>query len=187
MQEIILKRAKQEPNKKLEELFLCCLKKLISSNNRDEPAVITTLSTLPGMAELESKQAYIDPISLYKAINSFKEIIGIRLKTELHELLKTCKRNWDKQWPSGQGERSLTLLAWSWLAAGGDLEIRNEALQATQGDSMTLAKAGLISLLPIDCKERELALGIFFERWKELPIVLDSWFNFMVGRKVEEY
>ena len=50
--------------------------------------------------------------------------------------------------------------------------------QVVDGNSMTLAKAALRALQPIDCKERELAMRNFYERWKDKPVILDSWFYF---------
>jgi aminopeptidase N len=68
-------------------------------------------------------------------------------------------------------------VAWSWLAAAGDAEAREQALKAVSGPSMTLARAALRALRPIDCPERDQALAAFHDRWQDKPVILDSWFS----------
>ena len=84
--------------------------------------------------------------------------------------------DWSKAWPAGQGGRSLTGLAWSWLAAAGDETARRQALEAVSGPSMTLARAALRSLQPLDVAERDQALDCFYQRWQDKPVILDAWF-----------
>ena len=43
---------------------------------------------------------------------------------------------------------------------------------------MTLAKAALNSFSRIDCPERQTISNIFFNKWKDNSVVLDSWFSF---------
>ena len=42
---------------------------------------------------------------------------------------------------------------------------------------MTLARAGLRALQPIDCDERDQALRSFHDRWQERPVIFDTWFS----------
>jgi len=43
---------------------------------------------------------------------------------------------------------------------------------------MTLAKAALNSFSRINCPERETISNIFYNKWKNNSVVLDSWFSF---------
>ena len=54
--------------------------------------------------------------------------------------------------------------------------MRSAALAAVGGPSMTLARAALRALQPLDCPEREHALRQFHDRWQEKPVIFDSWF-----------
>jgi aminopeptidase N len=79
-------------------------------------------------------------------------------------------------WPAGQGGRALTALAWRWLAAAGDETVQTEALAAVSGPSMTLARGALRALLPLESAQREQAMALFYDRWKDKPVILDAWF-----------
>ena len=41
---------------------------------------------------------------------------------------------------------------------------------------MTLARAALRALLPLDVSERDQALDRFYQRWQDKPVILDAWF-----------
>ena len=41
---------------------------------------------------------------------------------------------------------------------------------------MTLARAALRALLPQESAERDQALALFYDRWKDKPVILDAWF-----------
>ena len=43
---------------------------------------------------------------------------------------------------------------------------------------MTLSKAALNVFSRINCPEREIISNIFFNKWKNNPVVLDNWFFF---------
>ena len=41
---------------------------------------------------------------------------------------------------------------------------------------MTLARAALRALQPLDTPERDQALDCFYDRWQNKPVILDAWF-----------
>ena len=51
---------------------------------------------------------------------------------------------------------------------------------------MTLAKAALNSFSRIDCPERKIISNIFFNKWKNNSVVLDSWFSFNASIEIDE-
>ena len=51
---------------------------------------------------------------------------------------------------------------------------------------MTLAKAALNSFSRINCPERKIISNIFFNKWKNNSVVLDSWFSFNASIEVDE-
>jgi len=51
---------------------------------------------------------------------------------------------------------------------------------------MTLAKAALNTFCRIDCPERKIISNIFFNKWKNNSVVLDSWFSFNASIEIDE-
>jgi aminopeptidase N len=70
----------------------------------------------------------------------------------------------------------LTATVWAWRAAAGDGAAIAAAAAAVEGPSMTLARAGLRALQPLDHPAREQALAAFYARWQDKPVILDAWF-----------
>ena len=174
---LLLARAAATPEVELELRMLDALQQLLSDRGEQDPAVLATMLAFPGAAELESLQDEADPPSLERAACELREQLGSRLATRLRIRLDGVAARLDQSWPAGQGERQLTGLIWSWLAAAGDPKARAEAAEAVQGPSMTLARAGLRALQPIDCEERDQALRSFHDRWQDRPVIFDTWFS----------
>ena len=174
---LLLARAAGTPEVELESKMLDALQQLLSDSGEHDPAVLATLLAFPGPAELESLQIEADPPSLERAACELRECMGSRLADKLRCRLDGVASRLEQAWPAGQGERQLTGLIWSWLAAAGDSKARSDAAQAVQGPSMTLARAGLRALQPIDCDERDQALRFFHDRWQERPVIFDTWFS----------
>ncbi|WP_170953547.1 aminopeptidase N [Synechococcus sp. UW179A] len=174
---LILPRAAGTPQSELESRMLDALRQLLADSGEQDPAVLATLLAFPGPAELESLQSEADPPALERAACELREQLGSQLAPLLRFRLDGVASSLDQVWPAGQGERQLTGLIWSWLAAAGDSMARSDAAQAVQGPSMTLARAGLRALQPIDCIERDQALQSFHDRWQERPVIFDTWFS----------
>ena len=148
----------------------------ISSYEGDDGMGLVALLALPGMAELEALQSPVDPLALDQAFRDWTQEMGLQLQSSLRRLLDQARADWLLAWPAGQGGRALTALAWRWLAAAGDVTVQAEALAAVSGPSMTLARGALRALLPQESAEREQAMELFYERWKDKPVILDAWF-----------
>ncbi|MEB3170199.1 MAG: aminopeptidase N C-terminal domain-containing protein, partial [Synechococcaceae cyanobacterium] len=69
-----------------------------------------------------------------------------------------------------------TALIWSWQVAAGDVGAIAAARAAVEGRSMTLARAGLRALQCHPIAAREEAMAAFHARWRDRPVILDSWF-----------
>ena len=174
----LIARASDTPNFDLEGDLLHTFEYLIDNLAEQHPEYLSTLLTLPCMPELEQFQQPSNPIGLYSARIFLESLFAQKYAAKLKSLLVITTPSCSKAWPLGQGERKLMSLIWRWLNLGGDIQIREDLCQVVDGNSMTLAKAALRALQPIDCKERELAMRNFYERWKDKPVILDSWFYF---------
>ena len=174
--QVLLARASGEPDATVEVALIQALRQRLNAFDDGGGQDLAVLLALPGTAELEALQNPVDPPALYAARREWIAELGRQLADPLNQLLDVCRGEWPQAWPAGQGARSLTGLAWSWLAAAGDAEARNQALEAVSGPSMTLARAALRALQPLEVDERDLALDRFYQRWQDKPVILDAWF-----------
>ncbi len=177
MRKALLSRVLGKTMLSLERQLVLAFEYLISTLGEKDPGILATLLSIPGANELEDCLDVIDPIGLYTSMISFKTFLGKELRGPLHQLLINTNTYCVSQWPLGQGHRRIRALAWHWMALSRDCKVLKEAADAVLGDSMTLARAGLNALQPVDCEERDRALNTFYERWKNRPVILDSWFR----------
>ena len=175
--DVLLARASGQTDETTEDALVGALQQRIDGMAPGEESELASLLSMPGLAELESLQSPVDPPALFRAVLALRERLGSSLGQALTSLLTRSRLGWDAAWPEGQGQRQLTAVAWSWLAAAGDAMARQEALQAVSGPSMTLARAGLRALQPILCEERAKASKTFESRWQNKPVILDAWFS----------
>ena len=63
---------------------------------------------------------------------------------------------------------------------------KRKIVSFVDGNSMTLAKSALNVLADINCPERKEISDLFFERWKNNSVVLDSWLYFKASIKAED-
>ena len=174
--QVLLARADGQPDAAVEAALIEALRQRLSAYDGAGGQDLAVLLALPGTAELEALQNPVDPLALYMAQRDWIAELGRQLSDPLHKLLEVCRGDWSQAWPAGQGARSLTGLAWSWLAAAGDADARQQALAAVSGPSMTLARAALRALQPLEAVERDQALDLFYQRWQDKPVILDAWF-----------
>ena len=175
--DVLLARASGQTDATTEDALVGALQQRIDGMAPGEESELASLLSMPGLAELESLQSPVDPPALFRAVLALRERLGSSLGEALTSLLTRSRLGWDAAWPEGQGQRQLTAVAWSWLAAAGDAMARQEALEAVSGPSMTLARAGLRALQPILCEERAKASKTFESRWQTKPVILDAWFS----------
>jgi len=128
----------------------------------------------------------IDPLKLYKTIDELNHLFGTKLKKELYLKLQEIEKNLDKVWPEGKNERKLIETIWKLLLHSNDVGIKRKIILYVDSYSMTLAKAALNSFSRIDCPERQTISNIFFNKWKNNSVVLDSWFSFNASIEIDK-
>ncbi len=185
MKKVLLKRASKLPESQLEEKLAKAFDKLIEELGVEKPGILATLISIPGLSELESIQDQSDPLALYQAREYFKCFLGDKLSKSLLGLIKVNSSKILESWPEGQASRKATCLAWELLSLAGESSIRESALDAVRSDSMTLAKGGLNALHCVDCDERDMATQVFYDKWKDNPVILDSWFFYVASMPSE--
>ncbi len=171
----LIERAAGGPNEPLEAGLVAGFERILGDGLLSE-ANRSVLLDLPGLAELEDQAAEPDPPALFAAQLTLERRFGLELATPLEEVLPRCSPQWGLPWPQGVGDRMLTATVWAWRAAAGDGAAIAAAAAAVDGPSMTLARAGLRALQPLDHPAREQAMAAFYARWQDKPVILDAWF-----------
>ncbi len=182
MREIIKNRLCNKANYSLEERFISSLKESIKSLQINDPFFLSTLLTIPGFAELESLFDKVDPINIYRESLFFQVLIGNEIIQEFRIVAKNLIVNINHEWPMCKGERKLLGTIWSYLTLAGDRNVQKNCVESISHSSMTIARAALGALKPLDSPETEEASNLFYDIWKENPVVLDSWFAYEASR-----
>ncbi len=175
---IICKRINEKPDLYIENKLIKTLKSLISKNKNINLSLLSEILSIPTFSEMESEIDIINPIKIYKNIDELNYLFGTKLKEELLNKLNTIDKNINKIWPEGKDERKLIETIWRLLLHSKDEEIKSKIISYINTDSMTLSKATLNVFTRIECQERKLLSKMFFNRWKNNPVVLDNWFSF---------
>ncbi len=182
MREIIKNRLNKQINYSIEDSFIHAIKQSINCLKVSDPSFLATLLTIPGLSELESLCEKVDPINIYKESLQFQVSIAIKILENLRQLSLDVVENINQEWPMGRGERKILGTIWSYLALAGDSKVKRNCVDSIGNPSMTIAKAALEALKPLDCSETEEASNLFYKLWQNNPVVLDSWFAYEASR-----
>jgi len=182
MRKIIKNRINNMDNCALEDSFINAIKQSIKSLETKDPFFLATLLTFPGLPELESLFNNVDPINIYKTSLNFKVTVGMRILKDFKILSDHLLKNINQEWPMGKGERKLLGTIWSYLTLAGDIKVKRNCVDSINHSSMTIARAALEALKPIDSSETEEASNLFYSLWKDNLVVLDSWFAYEASR-----
>ncbi|WP_320664328.1 aminopeptidase N [Prochlorococcus sp. MIT 1223] len=174
---VLISRSLGAPCSKTEGWLTDLYRENISMFKETNKEFLAAILTVPKVDELEIFQEVVDPVRLYRSYIHMLKQIGENLSDELNNLLEKHLESASKIWPEGKAERKLMEIIWSFLVLNENQSIRTSCLESVKGNSMTLTRSALNALSPIDCLERDEALNIFYERWKENPVVLDTWFT----------
>ncbi len=183
-EKIICKRIYEEPDINIENRFIATLKSIIRNNKSINLSLLSEILSIPTFSEIESEIKKIDPLKIYKTIDELNYLFGSKLKEELLNKLREIEKNITKIWPEGRDERKLIETIWGLLLHSKDEVIKSEIISYVDSNSMTLSKAALNVFTRINCPERELISNIFFNKWKNNPVVLDNWFFFKASIEI---
>ena len=180
--EIIKSRINKQSNHSLEDTLIDAIKHSIKTLESKDPFFLSTILTLPGLSELESLFIKVDPITIYNESLNFQVLIGEKILEDLRIMSERLLDNINQVWPMGRGERKLLGTIWSYLALAEDTKVKRDCVNSIDNSSMTISRAALAALKPLDCAETEEASNTFYNLWKDNPVVLDSWFSYEASR-----
>lgn len=148
------------------------------TNNALDPAFIAETVLVPSEAFVGDQMLVVDP----DAINAAREALRRDLGRELDGLWRGCfAAHAAKPFqysPEAKGGRRLRNVSLGYISGSGAPDAAKMAFkQFESADNMTDRLAGLGILANSDADERVAALDIFYNRYRDNPLVIDKWFT----------
>ncbi|MHC4894489.1 MAG: aminopeptidase N, partial [Planctomycetota bacterium] len=137
------------------------------------------LMGLPSLLVLEQRLDVVDPDALHRARRAVRQALARGARTELEALYADNAPQGGYQLDRASvARRAARNAALGYLCALEDDAARERAKsQFAAADNMTESAAALACLIDLQGAEAEAALGTFYDRWKDQPLVLDKWFT----------
>lgn len=176
---------KQGRSLKLSKLVVDAFKQTLTDFNTDK-ALLAEALTLPTEGYIAEQMDIVDP----DAIRFVREFMRKELTTQLkNELMTVYKANIDDGAynidSESIGRRSLKNTSLAYLMTLGEPHIVETCMrQFSSADNMTDVMAALSPLANYDGTEREEALELFYEKWKDDPLVIDKWFAIQASSRL---
>ncbi len=144
----------------------------------EDPAFVAEAVLLPSEAFIGDQMVIVDPDAIRRERLALQAAIGHALEGEWRDILAgACPPATDLS-PKAKGGRRLRGVAIAYLAATGIADVPALVFGIfSDADGMTERQAALATLAHGDSDERTHALDIFYQRYRDNPLVLDKWFQ----------
>ena len=143
-----------------------------------DPAFIAEAIRLPSEAYLGDQMRLVDPDAIHAARDGLQRRIGAELEPLWRDIHARTRANGFSLSPAAKGARKLGNVALLYLAASGAQDGDAIAFaQFNEADNMTERQAALAVLANGTGSEREAALDIFYNRYRDDALTLDKWFQ----------
>ncbi len=144
----------------------------------EDPAFVAEAVLLPSEAFIGDQMLTVDPDAIRRERLALQAAIGRALAEEWRAILADKAPPATDLSPHAKGERRLRGVALAYLAATGIADIPALVFGVfSDADGMTERQAALATLAHGDSDERAHALDIFYQRYRDNPLVLDKWFQ----------
>ncbi|MHA6769253.1 aminopeptidase N [Sphingobium ummariense] len=143
-----------------------------------DPAFIAETIRLPSEAYLGDQMRVVDPDAIHAARDGLQQRIGAELEPLWRDIHAKTKANGFSLSSTAKGARKLRNTALHYLVASGVVDGPAVAYaQFDEADNMTERQAALATLANGTSAEREAALDIFYNRYRDDALTLDKWFQ----------
>ena len=143
-----------------------------------DPAFVAEAVLLPSEAFIGDQMVTVDPDAIRRDRLALQAAIGAALEGEWRAILSGGAPPATDLSPGAKGARRLRGVALAYLAAAGFDDAAALAFRVfSDADGMTERQAALATLARGDSEERVAALDIFYQRYRDNPLVLDKWFQ----------
>lgn len=158
--------------------FIAAFESLLTGGCAD-CAFLAELLTLPSEAYLAEQQAVVDPEALHVARQFVRRTLALSLQNEFLAVRAECLSRLPYGVADGRaGQRRLANLCLAYLMTLGEPSVIDLCMtQFREADNMTDVMGALSPLASCDCPERDEALAVFYERWRDDRQVVDKWFT----------
>ncbi|MDK2761810.1 MAG: aminopeptidase N [Sphingopyxis sp.] len=144
----------------------------------DDPAFVAEAVLLPSEAFIGDQMVIVDPDAIRRERLALQAAVGIALESRWRDVLAGAAPPATDLSSKAKGSRRLRGVALTYLAAAGLDDIAALAFRIfSDADGMTERQAALATLAHGDSDERVAALDIFYQRYRDNPLVLDKWFQ----------
>jgi len=143
-----------------------------------DPAFVAEAVLLPSEAFIGDQMVTVDPDAIRRERLALQAAIGAALELEWRAILAGKAPPATDLSRKAKGGRRLRGVALAYLAATGAQDASALAFRIfSDADGMTERQAALATLAHGDSDERVAALDIFYQRYRDNPLVLDKWFQ----------
>ena len=132
------------------------------------------IMNLPGILVLETRMKPADPVALFSRRRGLQAVIGTILADDIDAALAPERRATLRQTAGGRALLNQMLVFG--VASGSEDAIAAAAEQVHDGN-MTLSQGALRALNDCDVPARVAALQAFHDRWQDMPLVMEKWFQ----------
>jgi aminopeptidase N len=144
----------------------------------DDPAFVAEAVLLPSEAFIGDQMVIVDPDAIRRERLALQAAIGTALEKQWRVILDGAAPPATDLSRKAKGGRRLRGVALAYLAATGQGDAPALAFRIfSDADGMTEHQAALATLAHGDSDERVAALDIFYQRYRDNPLVLDKWFQ----------
>ncbi len=161
---------------KIDEGYLDTFKTLLENKNLDH-ALKAKAMILPDEASLINEQQVIDFHATHEAREFVYRQIAQKYQDQLLSLYEELHDTGDYRIdPESIGKRSLKNACLNYLVKSKEKQMIALAFkQFQEANNMTDEFAALFILANIDCEEKDKALVLFYDKWKEDTLVMNKW------------
>ncbi|MGQ3100084.1 MAG: aminopeptidase N [Sphingopyxis solisilvae] len=143
-----------------------------------DPAFVAEAVLLPSEAFIGDQMVTVDPDAIRRERLALQAAIGTALENEWRAILAGAAPPATDLSRKAKGGRRLRGVALAYLAATAMDDVPSLAFRIfSDADGMTERQAALATLAHGDSDERVAALDIFYQRYRDNPLVLDKWFQ----------
>lgn len=143
-----------------------------------DPAFVAEAVLLPSESFIGDQISLVDPEAIFRAREGLRRDIGRTLEGEWRRAYAAQRANRFEYSPAAKGARRLRTVALGYINASGAADGATMAFaQFDRADNMTDRQGALTTLANSAADEREAALDIFYQRYRDNALVLDKWFT----------
>ena len=143
-----------------------------------DSAFIAEAIRLPSEAYIGDQMVQVDPDAIHTARDALQRRVGKELEPLWRDVHARTRANGFSLSAAAKGARKLRNIALIYLVASGAADGPAVAFsQFDEADNMTERQSALATLANDPSDEREAALDIFYNRYRDDALTLDKWFQ----------